>query len=158
MWLNGRELFLLSTMLVITQDLWHVRFQTQCQPTEINTGPRNSVRRIVAFNQCQRLTGTSALMQCKQRKRKKKEEVSSHVKCTNAFSCSVCSLSIYTKILSRKQSTWGCATVQTQFMVRPVHIIQSTSPFQSPAFTITFLWSTCVASDIDTHIAQLCVL
>ena len=91
-------------------------------------------------------------------KEKKKEEVSSHVKCTNAFSCSVCSLSIYTKILSRKQSTWGCATVQTQFMVRPVHIIQSTSPFQSPAFTITFLWSTCVASDIDTHIAQLCVL
>ena len=118
-------------MLAITQDLRHVRFQIQCQPTEINTGPQNSVRRIVAFNQCQRLT--SALMQCK-------KEVYSQVKCTNAFSCSVCSLSIYTKILSRKQSTWGCATVQTQSMVRPVHIIQSTSPVQSPAFTITQLF------------------
>ena len=60
--------FLLSTMLAITQDLRHVRFQTQCQPTEINTGPQNSVRRIVAFNQCQKLT--SALMQCKKKEKK----------------------------------------------------------------------------------------
>ena len=159
MWLNGRDLF-------YYQRCWRSLRTCDMLGFRLNVSPQKSTRvlRIQSDGLWHSINVRGLpLLSCsvKKEKEKKKKRYIHMSSILMHFHTQSASLSIYTKILSRKQSTWRCATVQTQFMVRPVHIIQSTSPFQSPAFTITQLFCGLHASRVRhwyAHCAIVCTL